>query len=631
MFKHLIFILIPSLVFSQIKIDLREKKDADILGNINYKSNTSPNNGFKIYTSDRDYSSGFKELNTGIFYLGSNEMIVYDNKTKLVTVNLSGDITFYDLPTGKTIRHIPFNKMNFDILNSSANNKNCLFTNLSITDNEQYLIFKTFDLNGSNDKYIDYFILNIKDIESTNFQPKVVSLYNFENTELINENKILNNTLLSNQNKTLKKIQTLVSSDKQVNLNKKFDGVYFTAKNMVPIKFVQLGDETYFEAAEFFNNKKNELFVSPQRYAKNYNYTKDFKKLNTLVSDENNLNTLIENKNGHYALFSTSYGSKHNAILIKIDDLLENTDLLYENARQKINDYYKNEIISDKLNVLELENDKLHIKFEDNKYYFIGSWLQQANFSNKDLKVFGNSYEWKYYKNINELNELKLNKPILLKNNSVYNFNFYGWKNNTFYIYNSNIRSILNFEKPITDEQLKLKNTLRKEINFNELLPKLENSDLVLETKPSQDIGKRFCEICAGTGFIAGELYPNYVYFNGKHYKTWERRKCFNCSGKGHYTLVTGDYEKKKIIRYDKWSLKSFNHCSNDEFLAVFESYKKTYLQETRGGYLTKGNLESKEKLTYSFIIDKSGKIKESKNSIIEKLELCGQYHPIVK
>jgi hypothetical protein len=618
----LILLSLPVLSYSQIKIDLREKSVNDLSGDIYYQNANTPLDGYKISQAYSENDRYYEEY-THLFNIGSPTILTYKNQTKLITANYAGDLTFYDLPTGRIEKYIPFVKLGIAMLNTTGSNKNSIITSLSLTDNEQYLVIKTFNFNGTTDKFIDYYILDLNNIQSTTSSrlTGLYSLYSFPKMELLNETKILNTNPKFFQEKAISKIQELSSSKKKFKMNKRFDGIYFTANNFVPLKFINLGDKTYFDAIDFFTNSQG-------RFKRNTTI-KNISDFTETVSNNYLLNDIIQNSKGTFALFGTSYGSKSNAVLTKIDDLLNNVDGLYDKAISDINTYFKANLIVNNSKIVEYKKDKLYLKHEDNKYYFVSPWLDQTNKCDKPLNIWGNSYEWKYYKTVTEINNLNLKFPILFDNNTIGKYCFMGWEENKLSIYNLSLSQINNFENPLTENQLLFQNTLANKIDFNTLLPQNNNSESVVDKQPSKDIGERSCEVCAGTGIVPDKVRNGYIRTFQRNPLTGGPVKCFNCNGSGKYTLVTGDYEKKEIIQFDKWKLKDVNACNSNKIIIVFETYKRTFIQESRGGYLTKGELISNEKLIFSFIIDKNGKVLSSKNTDLSKIEKCNNYYPI--
>jgi hypothetical protein len=618
----LILLSLPILSYSQIKIDLREKSVNDLSGDIYYQNANTPLDGYKISQAYSENDRYYEEY-THLFNIGSPTILTYKNQTKLITANYAGDLTFYDLPTGRIEKYIPFVKLGIAMLNTTGSNKNSIITSLSLTDNEQYLVIKTFNFNGTTDKFIDYYILDLNNIQSTTSSrlTGLYSLYSFPKMELLNETKILNTNPKFFQEKAISKIQELSSSMKKFKMNKRFDGIYFTANNFVPLKFINLGDKTYFDAIDFFTNSQG-------RFKRNTTI-KNISDFTETVSNNYLLNDIIQNSKGTFALFGTSYGSKSNAVLTKIDDLLNNVDGLYDKAISDINTYFKANLIVNNSKIVEYKKDKLYLKHEDNKYYFVSPWLDQTNKCDKPLNIWGNSYEWKYYKTVTEINNLNLKFPILFDNNTIGKYCFMGWEENKLSIYNLSLSQINNFENPLTENQLLFQNTLANKIDFNTLLPQNNNSESVVDKQPSKDIGERSCEVCAGTGIVPDKVRNGYIITFQRNPLTGGPVKCFNCNGSGKYTLVSGDYEKKKIIQYDKWSLKAVNVCNTNKIIIVFETNKRTFFQESRGGYLTKGELASNEKLIYSFIIDKNGKVILSNNTDLSTTEKCNDYSPI--
>lgn len=618
----LILLSLPFSSFSQIKIDLREKSVNDLSGDIYYQNVHTPLDGYKISQAYSENDRYYEEY-SNLYNIGSPTIVTYKNQTKLITANYAGDLTFYDLPTGRIEKHIPFAKLGVAMLNTTGSNKNSIITSLSLTDNEQYLVIKTFNFNGTTDKFIDYYILDLNNIQSTTSSrlTSLYSLYSFPKMELLNETKILNTNPKFFQEKAISKIQELSTSKKIFKMNKRFDGIYFTANNFVPLKFINLGDKTYFDAIDFFTNSQG-------RFNRNttINNISDFTKT---VSNNYLLNDIIQNSKGTFALFGTSYGSKSNAVLTKIDDLLNNIDGLYDKAISDINTYFKANLIFNNSKIVEYKKDKLYLKHEDNKYYFVSPWLDQTNKCDKLLNIWGNSYEWKYYKTVTEINNLNLKFPILFDNNTIGKYCFMGWEENKLSIYNLSLNQINNFENPLKENQLLFQNTLVNKIDFNTLLPQNNNSESVVDKQPSKDIGERSCEVCAGTGIVPDKVRNGYIRTFQRNPLTGGPVKCFNCNGSGKYTLVSGDYEKKKIIQYDKWSLKAVNVCNTNKIIIVFETNKRTFFQESRGGYLTKGELASNEKLIYGFIIDKNGKVILSNNTDLRTTEKCNDYSPI--
>lgn len=618
----LILFSLPILSYSQIKIDLREKSVNDLSDDIYYQNVNTPLDGYKISQAYSENDRYYEEY-THLFNIGSPTIVTYKNQTKLITANYAGDLTFYDLPTGRVEKFIPFSKLGIAMLNSTGSNKNSIITSLSLTDNEQYLIIKTFNFNGTTDKFIDYYILDLSYSQSKTSSrlSGFYSLYSFPKMELLNETKILNTNPKYFQEKALLKIQELSSSKKKFKMNKRFDGIYFTANNFIPLKYINLGDKSHFEAIDFFTN-------SQSRFKRNTTI-KNISDFTETISNNYLLNDVIQNSNGTFALFGTSYGSKNNAVLIKIDDLLNNVDGLYNKAISDINTYFRENIILRNSKIIEYKNDKLYVKNEEGKYYFVSPWLDQTNKCEKPINIWGNSYEWKYYKTISELNNLGLKYPILFENNSIGKYCFMGWEENRLSIYNLLLGQINNFENPLTENQLTFQKTLLNTFDFNTILPQNNNSESVVDKQPSKDIGERACEVCAGTGIVPDKVRNGYIRTFQRNPLTGGPVKCFNCNGTGKYTLVTGDYEKKEIIQFDKWELKDVNVCNLNKIIIVFEANKRTFIQESRGGYLTKGTLISNEKLIYSYIIDKNGKVLSSKNTDLSTTEKCNDYYPI--
>ncbi|MFV8344212.1 hypothetical protein [Flavobacterium sp. XS2P39] len=227
------------------------------------------------------------------------------------------------------------------------------------------------------------------------------------------------------------------------------------------------------------------------------------------------------------------------------------------------------------------------------------------------------------------MNNLNLKFPIFFDNNTIDKYSFMGWIENKLSIYNLSFSEIKNFENPLTENQLVFQNILANMIDFNTLLPQNNNSETVVDKQPSKDIGERSCEVCAGTGIVPDKVRNGYIRTFQRNPLTGGSVKCFNCNGTGKYTLVTGDYEKKKIIQFDKWILKDVNVCTSNKIIIVFETNKRTFIQESRGGHLTKGQLFNDENLLYSFIIDKNGKVASFENSDLSKTEKCNGYYPI--
>lgn len=620
-----IFIVFNINCYSQIKIDLREKSIDDLSSDIQYRAIDiySQNGGHKISQSTSG-DNRFREEYTHLFYIGCPTILTYKNQTKIIAANYAGDLFFYDLPTGRLEKNIPFSKLGTAMLmvSTTGSNKNSIIVSLSLTDNEEYLIIKTYNFNGTNDKFIDYYILDLNFSQPTTSSrlSGLYSLYSFPKIELLNETKILNSTPKYFQEKSISKIQELSSSKKKFKMNKHFDGIYFTANNFVPLKFINLGDKSYFEAINFFTNTQGRF--------RNNTTIKSFTDFTETISTNYLLNDVIQNSKGTFALFGTSYGSKNNAVLIKIDDLLNNADGLYDKAIFDINIYFKEHIINNS-KTIEYKKDKLYLKHEDNKYYFVSSWLDQNNKCDKLLNIWDNSYEWKYYKTINELNNLNLKFPVLFDNNVKGKYTFMGWEDNKLVIYDLSLGQINNFENPLTENQLTFQKTLSNAIDFNTILPQNNNSEAIVARQPSKDIGERSCEVCAGTGSVPDKVRNGYIKTFQKNPLTGGAVKCFNCNGKGKYTLVTGDYEKKKIIQFDKWTLKDINVCNSNKIIVVFETNKRTFIQESKGGYLTKGELASNEKLIYSVVIDKSGKVISYNDTDLSTTEKCNDYSPI--
>lgn len=617
-----IFCLIYTNAFAQIVIDLEKKNIGNIGNEIQYKAPFNQNRIFNISVTTHP-NNDFYEEGLTLTYIGCPTIITYKNKTKLITANYSGDLFFYDLPTGRLENSITFKQLGIAMLRTTGSNKNSIITSMSLTDNEQYLVFKTYNFNGTTDKYIDYYILDLSAISSIKISRPdfLYSLYAFPNTEFLNENKILNTTPKQLQENAINKIQELSSSKKKFKMNKRYDGIYFTANNFVPLKYINLGDTTHFDAMDFFTNSQGRF---------NRNTTiKNYAEFAETISNNYLLNDVIQNSKGTFALFGTSYGSKNNAVLTKIDDLLNNVDGLYDKAISDINTYFKENIIFGKSQIVEYKKDKLYVKNEDGKYYFISPWLDQTNKCEKPKNIWGNSYEWKFYKTISELNNLGLNFPILIDNGTIGKYCFMGWEENKLSIYNLLLSQINNFEKPLTENQLTFQKTVVNTIDFNTLLPQNQNSESIVDKQPSKDIGERSCEVCAGTGIVPDKVRNGYIRTFQRNPLTGGPVKCFNCNGTGKYTLVTGDYEKREIIQFDKWELKDVNACNSNKIIIVFETNKRTFIQESRGGYLTKGKLISNEKLIFSFIIDKNGKVFSSKNTDLSKTDKCNNYYPI--
>lgn len=617
-----IFLLVHTASLSQIVIDLGEKNTENIENQIDYKAPFNENRAFIISVTPNT-NSNFYEERLNLTYIGCPTIITYKNKSKLITANYSGDLFFYDIPTGRLEKSISFKKLGIAMLNTSGSNKNSIITSLSLTDNEQYLVIKTFNFNGTTDKFIDYYILDLNFSQSTTSSrlSGLYSLYSFPKMELLNETKILNTNPKYFQEKAISKIQELSSSKKKFKMNKRYDGIYFTANNFVPLKFINLGDKTHFDAMDFFTNSQG-------RFIRN-TAIKNYSDFTETISNNYLLNDVIQNSKGTFALFGTSYGSKNNAVLAKIDDLLNNVDGLYDKAISDINSYFKENIILGNSQIIEYKKDQLYVKNEDGKYYFVSPWLDQTNKCEKPKNIWGNSYEWKYYKTISELNNLGLNFPILFDNGTIGKYCFMGWEENKLSIYNLLLSQINNFEKPLTENQLTFQKTVVNTIDFNTLLPQNQNSESIVDKQPSKDIGERSCEVCAGTGFVPDKVRNGYIRTFQRNPLTGGPVKCFNCNGSGKYTLVTGDYEKKEIIQFDKWELKDVNACNSNKIIIVFETNKRTFIQESRGGYLTKGELKNNEKLIFSFIIDKNGKVLSSKNTDLSKTENCNNYYPI--
>jgi hypothetical protein len=614
-----IFLFFPIIGYSQIKIDLKERSINDLTSDVFYQNILAPQDGYKVFQAYSE-NNGFYEQYTHLFSIGCPVLITYNKQTKLITANYAGDLFFYDLPTGRLEKTISFSKLGIAMLNSTGSNKNSIITSLSLTDNEQYLVIKTYNFNGTTDRFIDYYILDLNNLQS----PRITglySLYSFPKMELLNESKILNTNPKYFQEKAITKIQELSSSKKKFKMNKRFDGIYFTANNYVPLKFINLGDKTHFDAIDFFTNSKGRF--------KSNTTIKNYTDFTETISNNYLLHDIIQNSKGSFAIFGTSYGSKNNAVLIKIDDLLNDVDGLYDKAVSDINKYFKANIIVDNSKIVEYKKDELYLKHEDNKYYFVSPWLDQTNKCDKLLNIWGNSYEWKYYKTVTELNNLNLKFPILFDNNTIGKYCFMGWEENKLSIYNLSLSQINNFENPLTENQLSFQNTLVNKIDFNTLLPQNNNSESVVDKQPSKDIGERSCEVCAGTGIVPDKVRNGYIRTFQRNPLTGGPVKCFNCNGSGKYTLVSGDYEKKKIIQYDKWSMKAVNVCNTNKIIIVFETNKRTFFQESRGGYLTKGELASNEKLIYSFVIDKNGKVILSNNTDLSTTEKCNDYSPI--
>jgi hypothetical protein len=334
--------------------------------------------------------------------------------------------------------------------------------------------------------------------------------------------------------KAIYKIQELSSSQKKFKMNKRYDGIYFTANNFVPLKYINLGDEKHFDAIDFFTNSQGRFIRNTT--IKNYS---DFRET---ISNKYLLNDVIKNSKGTFALFGTSYGSKNNAVLTKIDDLLNNVDGLYDKAISDINTYFKEKIISDNSKLIEYKKDQLYVKNEGGKYYFVSPWLDQTNKCEKPINIWGNSYEWKYHKTISELNNLGLNFPILFDNGTIGKYCFMGWVENKLSIYNLLLSQINNFENPLTENQLTFQKTVVNTIDFNTLIPQNQNSESIVDKQPSKEIGERTCDLCAGIGFIPDKVRNGYVRTFQRNPLTGGLVKCFNCNGTGKYTLVTGDY-----------------------------------------------------------------------------------------
>lgn len=617
-----VFFLLCTSAFAQIVIDLKEKNIENIENEIQYKAPFNQNRRF-IISATTHPNNDFHEEGLSLTYIGCPTIITNKNKTKLITANYSGDLFFYDLPTGRLENSITFNQLGTAMLRTTGSNKNSIITSMSLTDNEQYLVFKTYNFSGTTDKYIDYYILDLRTISSTKISRPdfLYSLYAFPNTELLNENKILNTTPKQLQEKAIYKIQELSSSKKNFKMNKRYDGIYFTANNYVPLKYINLGDKTHFDTMDFFTNSQG-------RFMRNTTI-KNYSEFTETISNNYLLNDIIQNSKGTFALFGSSYGSKNNAVLTKIDDMLNNVDGLYDKAILDINIYFKENIIFANSKIVEFKKDKLYLKNEDGKYYFVSPWLDQTNKCEKPKNIWGNSYEWKFHKTISELNNLSLKFPIFFDNYSIGKNCFIGWKDNKLSIYNLLISQINNFENPLTENQLIFQKTLVNTIDFDILLPENLNSESIVDKQPSKDIGERSCEVCAGTGIVPDKVRNGYIRTFQRNPLTGGPVKCFNCNGSGNYTLVTGDYEKKEIIQFDKWELRDVKTCNSNKIIIVFETNKRTFIQESRGGYLTKGKLINNEKLIYSYIIDKNGKILSKKNTDISTTEKCNDYHPI--
>ncbi|MFV8344213.1 hypothetical protein [Flavobacterium sp. XS2P39] len=342
----LLLFILPIIGHTQIKIDLREKSINDLTNDVNYENIYAPSEGYKISQAYSE-NNGYYGENIRIFKLGSPTIITYKEQKKLITANYAGDLFFYDLPTGRLEKSIAFSKLGIEMLNTTGSNKNSIITSLSLTENEQYLVIKTYNFNGTNDKFIDYYILDLNSKESTTSSrlTGLYSLYSFPKMELLNETKILNTNPKYFQEKALSKIQELSSSKKKFKMNKRFDGIYFTANNFVPLKFINLGDKTHFEAIDFFTN--------PQGRFKRYTTINNFSDFTETISNNYLLNDIIQNSKGTFALFGTSYGSKNNAVLTKIDDLLKNVDGLYDKAIAEINSYFKVNVIGNNSKLVE--------------------------------------------------------------------------------------------------------------------------------------------------------------------------------------------------------------------------------------------------------------------------------------
>ena len=187
-----LFFLINTTAFTQIVIDLGEKNSGNIENEIQYKAPFNQSGRFIISTTSNP-NSDFYEQGVTLSYIGCPTIITYKNKTKLITANYSGDLFFYDLPTGRLENSITFKQLGTAMLRTTGSNKNSIITSMSLTDNEQYLVFKTYNFNGITDKYIDYYILDLSAISSIKIsrQDFLYSLYAFPKTDLLNENKIL--------------------------------------------------------------------------------------------------------------------------------------------------------------------------------------------------------------------------------------------------------------------------------------------------------------------------------------------------------------------------------------------------------------------------------------------------------
>lgn len=404
-------------------------------------------------------------------------------------------------------------------------------------------------------------------------------------------------------------------------MKKRYDGIYFTTKNFVPLKFIKLGDKTHYDAIDFFTNSKGR-FREGLPINNIYEFTET-------VTNKYLLNDIIKTPNGTYALFGTSYGSKNNAVLTRIDDLLTDTDKLYDKAISDINVYFKSNIITINSNLIEYKKDKLYIIHDDARFYFVSPWLKQIINCDKVSNIWGNGYEWKYYKPADELNNLSLKRPVLINNNEIGKYRFMGWKENLLLIYNLSLNEITDFDTPLTENQLTLNINPLSTINFNTLLPNNNTSETIIDKQQSKDIGQRTCEVCAGTGFIPDRVRNGYISTFQMNPLSGGPVKCFNCNGSGKYTLVTGEYEKKNIVMFDKWSLKDVSVCNSNKIVIVFETNKRTFLQESRAGYLTNGQLTSNEKVFFSFIIDENGNVMNSIDKDFGTIEKTNAYAPI--
>lgn len=615
--KHLllIIILLPFICFSQIKIDISQKSINDIKDDINYLNANIPSKGYTISKGTPE-NHRYDEEHTHLFNIGCPIVLIYKSQTKLITANYSGEFYFYDLPTGRLERNINFSKLGSEILKTNGLNKNSIITSLSCTDDEQYLIFQTYNFSGTNDKYKNYYVLDLNDVNL-----KVYSLYSFPKTEILNESKILTSTPKYLHEKALLKIQSLSKSRRKLKMSSRYDGIYFTATNYVPLKYIHLGDKTYYEAIDFFTNRSGR-FIDNTSIA-------DYSDFKSTISNNYLLNDIIQNNQGTFALFGTSYGSKSNASLVKIDELLNNVDELFEKSLLVINSFYKENIINKISNLIEYKKDKLYIKFENGNYYFVSPWLDQSIKCDMPNFIWSNSYDWNYYKNIEEINDLNLKSAILFNDVEKGEYKYFGWEENKLFVYTYKLNNISSFENPLEAQQLSLDKKLIDNIDFNLLLPKNTNSEITVETKPSSIVGETQCEVCAGTGFIPEKVRNGYIRSFQVNPITGELVKCFNCNGKGRYTLVTGNYEKKKFIQFGKWTLKNVNICNKNKIVIVFEANKRTFIQESRGGYITKGELSNNETIFYSFIVTNFGKVISRSETNLQSIEKCNEYYPI--